>query len=332
MCNDLRVRAGSGNWRRARAQGIGASEIAMALGIAPPTWGGPTTLYYRKRGELPDDFDNARMEWGRRLENTILERFFECHPELDGKRRTGRLYQSKERPWQLATPDAVVMDTRHGFTYDKHPGAPRTAWGVPTVVQAKTGSKTEGWGEPGTDEIPVYYRAQVLQEMDVVGARVAWVPVLFNGSDYREYVVERDQGDIDILRARGAEFWQRVVDGRPPTVDSLLATKRALNEAFRVEPDKFVQVEPSLVEKYWRAKAVADRAEALRQRYENELRALMADASAAMAGLELAATRTTYTQRAFDLARFREENPELAAKYETKEPRTRLHIKKKRGK
>lgn len=327
MCTDLHVRAGSGNWRRARATGIGASEIAMALGIAPPTWGGPTTLYYRKRGELPDDFDNSRMEWGRRLEATILARFFECHPELEGPRRTGRLYRSNARPWQLATPDALVWDTRPGFSYDKVPGAPRTSHGVPTVIQVKTGSKKEGWGEPGTDEIPVYYRAQVLQEMDVVGARVAWVPVLFNGSEYREYVVERHERDITILRARGAEFWQRVMDGRPPTIDSLLATKKALADAFSVE-QRVVQVSAELMAKYHRAAALAKRATDLKTRYENELRALMEDANAAVVGTTLAATRSTYTTTVLDLERLRADHPELVAKYESKAPRKRLYIKK----
>ena len=53
MCDDLHVRAGSGNWRRARMQGIGASEIGMALGIAPHTF-----AFFANAVDLVDEVAN----------------------------------------------------------------------------------------------------------------------------------------------------------------------------------------------------------------------------------------------------------------------------------
>ncbi len=332
-CTNLHVRAGSQKWHAARRTGIGASEIAMALGIAPSRWGSPTALYYRKTGELPDEVDNARLMWGRELESTILKRFVKSHPEFrDNPVVTGRLYRSNERPWQLATPDAVVFDDRLGFGWDpkEHQVAftTRTRYvrAFPVVVQVKTGSKDEGWGEDGTDEIPVYYRAQVLQEMDVVGARVAWVPVLFNGRDYREYRVAYHERDVRILRARGAEFWQRVVDRDPPPVDALVATGNALRRVFGVEPDERVQVTGDLVRRLERAKRLTKRVKALHDRYENELRAHMGDAAVAMAGTTVVARRTAYTERRIDLDLLREKYPDLAEELTKDVPRTRLAV------
>lgn len=329
MCEDLKVRAGSQRWHRLRNSGIGASEIAAALGIAPAAWTSPMSLYLRKRGELPDVRDNSRMEWGRLLEGAILQRFLQCHPEFrDGPCLTGRLYRSKARPWQLATPDAVVFEKRGGFAYDRHP-APRLAEGRPVVVEIKTGSSKEGWGEERSDEIPVYYRAQVLQSMDVVGAEVAWVPVLFNGREYREYRVEYHKRDVEIMRTRGEQFWRMVQDGTPPTLDGLEATTRAMRIAWGVEEDKTAQVTREVIERINRAKALETRVKKMRARYENELRGLMEDAGEALVGPVVVAKRTTYQQSVVDLDALREEHPELVEKHTTKEPRQRLTVYKK---
>jgi putative phage-type endonuclease len=328
-CEDLGVRAGSKRWAALRDTGIGASEIAGALGIAPAAWTSPMSLYLRKRGELPDVRDNSRMEWGRLLEGAILQRFLQCHPEFrDGPTLTGRLYRSKTRPWQLATPDAVVFDRRQGFAYDRHVSF-RTSEGRPVVVEIKTGSSKEGWGEDRSDEVPVYYRAQVLQSMDVVGASVAWMPVLFNGREYREYRIEYHKRDVEIIRKRGDQFWRMVQDGTPPTLDGLEATTRAMRIAWGVEEDKTAQVTREVVERINRAKALEKRVKAMRDRYENELRALMEDADQALVGPVLVAKRSTYLQSVVNLDALREEHPELIEKHTTQEPRQRLTVYKK---
>lgn len=324
-CIDLRVRAGSKNWLAMRQTGIGASEIATALGIGNPNWGSPYELYMRKRGELPEDRDNASMEWGRELEATILKRFLKCHPEFrSGPCLTGKLYRSIEREWQLATPDAVVFDTRPQFHNDPTLKFNRTREGIPVVVQVKTGHKREGWGEERTDEIPVYYRAQVLQEMDVVGARVAWVPVLFNGRDYREYRVERHERDLHILRTRGEEFWRRVQQGSPPPVDGSEITRRTLT-MMDLEPEKQAHIPPGLIHKIARAETLLKRTKEFKDRLENELLEAMGDAEVAMAGARVAAKRIRYTQRRIDTSRLREEEPDIAEKYTTPTEVTRLY-------
>lgn len=322
-CTDLRVRAGSKNWLRVRKSGIGASEIATALGIGNPNWGSPYELYMRKRGELAEVRDNADMQWGRALESTVLARFLKCHPEFrEGPCITGRLYRSNERAWQLATPDAVVFDTRQGFWHDTTLPTVKLTKNTttyihaqPVVVQVKTARSRDGWGPEGSDEIPVYYRAQVLQEMDVVGADVAWVPVLFgDGRDYREYRVRRNERELNVLRIRGAEFWRRVEEGNPPPVDGSIATARALN-GLALEPEKQVQIPADLMAKLARAIKLEERVDRLTSGIEARLREAMGDAEVAMVGDRLAAKRTKYTQRRFDVNRFREDHPELAEAY-----------------
>mgnify|MGYP000710176240 CR=1 FL=1 len=58
------------------------------------------------------------------------------------------------------------------------------------VVEAKTSRSDRGWKAP--DVIPPYYVPQVQHYLAVTGAEVADVPVLFGGSDYQKFTVERD--------------------------------------------------------------------------------------------------------------------------------------------
>lgn len=323
-CTDLDVRAGTKAWHKARTSGIGASEIAMALGIAPHTWGGPWLLYQRKTGALPDARDNAQMQWGRALEGVILKRFLKCHPEFrDNTVLKGRAYRSNKHEWMIGTPDAVVFDTRQRFSADSH--VARTKWGYPVVVEVKTGHTYEGWGPEGSDEIPVYYRAQVLQNMDIVGAAVAWVPVLFRGSEYREYRIERDEGDLRVIRAGGTQFWRRIQEGNPPPVDAGKATLDSLKHT-RLDPGTQAQVDEELVRRYLRAKALESRAKAFREAQEARIREALGDAQYGMAGAAKVATRSTWRQGQFNVALFRQEHPELADKYTTQESRSRLTI------
>lgn len=311
---ELRVRAGSKAWHKARRSGIGASEISAALGISP--YSSPRELYWRKRGELAEQFDNERMEWGRRLERAILGRFLADHPELKGTRPTiDKLYRSRERAWQLATPDALVWPFEGG---------------LPVVVEIKTGASREEWGEDGTDDVPVHYRAQVMHSMDAVGAFTAYMPVLFNGRDYRCFTIRRDEKDVRVLRARGAEFWQRVLDGNPPPVDGHRATTAAMRGIYDVrDVEQPVIVPAHLVPKINRAKAVQAAAGAMRDRLENELRDWMGVANKAVTPTgQLAATRSSWDEAHFYSSEFRAEHPDLAENFTAPLHKQRLNVKK----
>jgi putative phage-type endonuclease len=301
-----------------RSTGIGASEIAACIGISPYT--SPLALYLRKIGELPETRDNAAMEWGRNLEAAVLKRFIQCHPEFrELPAITGRMYRHDERKWHIGTPDAIVWDTRPRFSRDYEiSGIAKTIHenrlATPVIVEVKTGTKREGWGREGSDEIPVHYLAQVQYLMALVGAPVAWVPVLLNGRDYREYRVERDKDDQYILLTRGAEFWQRVLDRNPPPADGHVATTAAL-KGTNFDPELTAQVPADLVKKFKDS-----------QRLVNRIRELMGDAGVAMSGAAHVARRSTWEQAAVDLAGLREEHPDVVAKHTSMVKRSRLTV------
>lgn len=184
-----------------RREGLGGSDAAAALGLSP--WKQPLELYLEKCGELPESAEeNERMLWGKLLEPVIRQRY----SELTG--RTVRLSAGKaypqtditlrhERfPWMFAHPDGITDDGR--------------------LFEAKTTGSAEGWGEPGTDQVPQPYLIQVQHYLIVTKLPVADIAVLIGGQRYRQYEVPADRELQELILDGEQEFWQRIVDRRPP--------------------------------------------------------------------------------------------------------------------
>jgi putative phage-type endonuclease len=251
----------SPEWYETRRQGIAASEIAAVLGISP--WVSPFDLWWLKRTGADSQPENAAMRRGHRYEALILEDFAEEHPEFTVVPTT--LIRNRQRAWQMATPDSLAYEA--GYAY-ADPDADDTE--PLAVVQAKTGQRWE-WGEPGTDDIPVHYRAQVLWEMDTVGVNVAYLPVMF-GDSYNEYVMEYDELDVKFMRQRAEEFLASVRADRQPDVDDSTATARRLKRLHPDIEDREVEVPPAVVAQYHAAKRLHEASKKRMQLAENRLR------------------------------------------------------------
>lgn len=217
-------------WHAARAAGIGASEIAAIVGLSP--WESHFSLWHRKAGLIGPLEVNEQMSWGHYLEPAIAKRFADEHPDLLVK-RTGT-WRSRMRPWQLANPDRLA-----------YPGK------VP--VEVKWAPYSDGWGESGSDEIPVYYRCQVQWQMDVMGAEFAYVAALV-GSEYREYVIAYDPEDIEVLRKAGQEFMDSLAAGEPPDIDATAHTYRVLKERHPEIDGSDQEIDAALADWYRRSR------------------------------------------------------------------------------
>lgn len=172
--------------------GVGGSDVAPIMGISP--WSTPLEVYLEKIGERLPDPENDYTEWGKRLEPVIRQAYAD---------RTGRQV--------LICRDALVHP-KHSFMRANLDG--RTTCG--RIFEAKTARVGEDWGETGTDEVPQPYLFQVQHYMAITGYEVADIAVLIHGSDFRLYEVPADREIHDMLVEVEAEFWQRVVDRRPP--------------------------------------------------------------------------------------------------------------------
>lgn len=263
-------------WHEARRKGIGASEIAAVLGISP--WESPFSLFWRKVNGWTFE-PNAEMEWGNRLEDVIAAKFEENHPEYNVHPIGLRVHPL--RPWHLATPDRVLCD--HQMHDNPFPDDPEFEWShyddnIMGVLELKTAHSADGWGEHGTDEIPVHYRAQMLWQMSCLGVRFGHMAVLIGGSDYREYDVHLDTRDLNVMIEAGRRFMARLESGEPPSIDEHTATLATLRRLHPDLDDFTAEVPTAIAAGYIRAVDMGRLAAALKLRYEIRLREAMGSA------------------------------------------------------
>lgn len=194
-------------WIEARQQGIGASEAAAALGLS--RWESPYSLWARKLGLVPPVESNLAMEIGAITEPLNAARYAE-RVGVPVQRRN-RLMRSKAFPFLLASLDRRRPDGE--------------------LVELKWTERGDGYGEPGTDQVPDEALCQGIQQMAVTGAPAVHFSVLFGGRRHEIYTVRRDLDAEATVIERLAAFWQHVVDRTEPPLDasdSTLATLRAI--------------------------------------------------------------------------------------------------------
>jgi putative phage-type endonuclease len=279
-------------WLEARRQGVTASEIAVLMGLSP--WSSPYKLHHQKLGILPGDDLSAAMERGQVLEPYIAGRFRAAHQEYDVRGSGRELYAHSERPWQLATPDQLAFERQlcascdaglpMGCTCESELGSPVA------LAEYKTASSMDEWGEPGTDEIPVYYRAQVLWQMDVMGVLCVHVTVLdVPRWEIREYVIEHAPycdivtgqpapgecdvcRDLEVMRTEALLFIDGVDREQPPDVDWRPATIGALKQLHPSVTDETAEIGTQLADRYEAAARNAKHWEQRKRLYEAQIR------------------------------------------------------------
>jgi len=265
----VRGTAPQAEWLEARRKGITASEISVVMGLSP--WDSPYALYHRKTGDLPAQDDTLAMALGRHLESFVAEQFGQRHPF--GQAGDGRqLFAHPGRPWQLATPDRLLTDPGRL----PRPPYPDTAI---AVLECKTSSGYDGWGEDGSDVIPVHYRCQVLWQMDVLGVPAGFVACLFlHSRQLRVYELTMDdqaRADLDLMEREARRFLMRIDEKNPPEIDWRPATSDALKRLHPSAGDRDVIIGGQLAQRYRAACARVKAAEQKKRLYENRVRGLL---------------------------------------------------------
>ena len=194
--------SGTAEWLALRESGIGGSEVGTICGLNK--WESPFTLWAKKTGQIPREIpDNEAMEWGRRLESVILDKFSDEHPELTLIRDVGT-WHHKDRPWQIANPDALFMDQ------DGNLG----------IVEVKTAQYEDDW----SDGPPLSYQAQVQWYMHTFGLDLAHVIVLFHGNRYREFQLPANPFEQEVNLEIVETFRDLVLHEVAPDFDGALST------------------------------------------------------------------------------------------------------------
>ena len=244
-----------------RKRGIGSSEIAAVAGLSP--YAGPIDVWRAKVEGLRVE-ETPAMRRGTLLEPVIAQMYAD---ETSAALELSDTLFHPSRPPALATPDRIAQKD-----------------GERWVLEIKTANlrMLDQWGEPGTDEVPQQYLAQVAWEMSCAGLERADLAVLIAGDEFRVYHLRRDAELEEMLHEEAERFWRDyVLTGQPPPIDGSDSCARWLAERYPLNRSPLLEATPeaeALALAYRKAREVREAAEEREQHARNQLCALIGDA------------------------------------------------------
>lgn len=199
-------------WTRLRADTIGGSDAAAILGLNP--YKSAYALWAEKTGKVvPEDISGKEaVRLGTDLEEYVAKRF----SEATGKkvRRENYTIFRDDMPYAHANYDRLVVGERAG-------------------LECKTTNALH-LSKFKNGEYPTNYYVQACHYLLISGLDRWYIAVLVLGIEFKVFCVERDEAELEALRAAEADFWEMVQTDTPPDVDGSVSTIDALNAEFPV--------------------------------------------------------------------------------------------------
>ena len=207
-----------------RREFIGGSDVAAILGISK--WKTAYQLWLEKTGQENGEPTNEQRERvlarGKRLEPVVLDMLAE-ETGIEITARNQR-YKDSELPFMACEIDAESGDTNVEIK-TVHPFA------------------AKDWGDEGTDEIPVYYTAQVMHGLSITQRKECIVAALIGADDLRIHRVEYDAEAAEMIRNKVRWFWTDcVLGGVAPEPASLDDVRRMFARDIGTEINATVEV------------------------------------------------------------------------------------------
>lgn len=188
------------------------------------------------------------------------------------------------------------------------------------ILECKTAnpfSQSE-WGEPGTDQVPMAYLVQCLWYLLLTQLERADLAVLFGNSDLRTYTITRDPSLEEVLLEKAVQFWDCYVKtDLPPPAQNEMDYKKLFAKSVL---SKAVEAQPSTVELLATLPSVQTELEQCEARISSIKKVLMSEMQDAeilsFGGQTLATWKAPKISYRFDVKKFEQDHPELAAQYQ----------------
>ena len=212
---------------------IGGSDAAAILGVSP--WKSEFALYQEKTGEYQEEITPTKQRIfnrGKRWEPIVIEMLVD---ELEDRGHDVQIITRNER----------YVDPEHGFLAAEI-DLELMLDGEHVNGEMKTVHPfaAKDWGEQDTDEIPIYYTAQVAHGQMVTGRNKTIVAALIGADDLRVHEVNRDDELIEIIRTKEFQFWERVQHRIPPQP----TTAEDINRLYRIDAGTIMEADEQLIE------------------------------------------------------------------------------------
>lgn len=198
-------------WLGYRRKSIGGSDAAPILGLTK--YNSAYALWCEKTGKVTADdiSDKEAVRLGNDLEQYVAERWM----DRTGKkvRRENFILYNSDYPFAHANPDRMVIGENAG-------------------LECKTTSSWEIAQQVRAGKIPEHWYCQCTHYLMVTGADRWYLGVLVFGVGFFDFVIERNQAEIDALAGAEEEFWANVSNDTPPALDGTTATTDAIKTIY----------------------------------------------------------------------------------------------------
>ena len=287
-------------WLDHRRQRIGGSDASAILGMN--NWCSPYTVWADKLGKLPPKEDNEAMRIGRDLEDYVAKRF----TEATGKkvRRENNILVNPDIPFAHANVDRMIIGEDAGFE------AKTTS--VMNLKKFKNG------------EYPENYYAQCVHYLMVTGCERWYLGVLILGVEFKWFVIERDEDEIEALRKSEEDFWEYVKTQQPPMADGSESTSKTLVHIYpdsNGESISLMAYENDL-QQYSTLTDAIDGLTKQKDELANRIKAYMCDAEKGESG-KFKVSWASQVRSTFDSKRFKADNPDVDLSAYYKQTNTR---------
>lgn len=198
-------------WLALRRQYIGGADAASVVGLND--YQSPYALWCEKKGIAPAFEGNLRTEVGTFLEEFIAKKF----EQETGKkvRQSNFTFINDNYPWAIADIDREIVGENAG-------------------LECKSTSELNLKHYKNGDYPPRFY-AQCVHYMAVKGYDRYYLAVLIGNRDFKIFVFDRDDDEIDALMDAESTFYGYMTSGNPPPIDGSDSTREAL-QAQQSEP------------------------------------------------------------------------------------------------
>jgi len=197
-----------------RASGIGASDSPIIMGYS--NYKTPYQLYLEKTGLITDEQEETEQQyWGNAMEPLIIKRFAE------------------KNKFDITFPDTIYHPD-HPFIFANLDG-----WieSENAVIEAKSANsyQRKEWDSATSDGIPLVYLIQIAKQVAVSNASIGYCAVLIGGSEYKQFIYERDKALEELIIQSDIDFWHCVTNRIEPAAKN---TNDCRLKYRTVSPDK----------------------------------------------------------------------------------------------
>lgn len=286
-------------WLERRQSHIGGSDVAAVLGLS--RWKSPWDVWMSKKMPVEDSGETAAMIRGRILEPSVANWYAEEHKVRLEHLDPYHLHEGPE-PWMAASPDAIVLaDKKHG-------------------LEVKTSRTLDGWGESGSDQVPVDYQLQchwymACTDMD----RWDVAAYLIAADEFRWYTLRRDRGVEEKIVGQCRQWWEKYIVGdEKPPMDGSDGASSYLKQTF---PEDRAPLRDAVGEEI----TLARRLDAIKKQisaldgHKSELQNKLVEKIGEAEGIRWSSGHVTYKaqeRRTLDSKAIRRDHPDIADEYE----------------